>query len=95
MSDAPQRRLERFAAEQDIPMLDLLPLFQRYRPKDVLLDHDHPTVFGHSLVAGSVANWLARESLLPASRSPLRVTGGESSIFPGRNRPGVAEFVHR
>ena len=95
VSDAPQRRLERFAAEQGIPMLDLLPLFQRYRPKDVLLDHDHPTIFGHSLVAGSVANWLARESLLPASQSPLRATGGESSIFPGRNRLGVAEFAHR
>jgi lysophospholipase L1-like esterase len=63
--DAPQRVLREFAREEGIPFLDTLPTLRRYPVEDVLLDHDHLTPLGHTVVAEALVDWLDRESLLP------------------------------
>lgn len=63
--DTPQRRLERFAREMDVPFLDTLPLLRPHGLRTVLLDHDHLTPEGHRIVAEALAEWLEREELIP------------------------------
>jgi lysophospholipase L1-like esterase len=63
--DAPQRHLEAFASARGLPFLDVHPVFLGHEPRSVLLDHDHPTPFGHELAAGAIADWLERDALLP------------------------------
>jgi lysophospholipase L1-like esterase len=63
--DAPQRRLQQFAATAGIPFLDTLPVLRKYPVEDVLLDHDHFTPLGHIVAAEALLEWLDRESLLP------------------------------
>lgn len=62
--DAPQRRLERFAMENQVPFLDTLPMLRKYGPDRVLLDADHLTPFGHGLVADALELWLRETSLI-------------------------------
>jgi lysophospholipase L1-like esterase len=63
--DAPQRVLREFAREEKIPFLDTLPILRQYPVEDVLLDHDHLTALGHTVVAEALVDWLERKSLLP------------------------------
>jgi hypothetical protein len=64
--DAPNRRLTNFLAAQNIPYLDLLPVFRQAaaRPNTPPLHwrHDqHWTVAGHRLAAEAMHDFLLRE----------------------------------
>lgn len=75
---APQRLLARFAAEQGVPFLDLLPpLAERVAagaatPEDLFLDVDHPSVRGSEEMAELVLAFLEREGLLARLREASR-----------------------
>jgi lysophospholipase L1-like esterase len=68
--DAPQARLRRFAATNDVPVLDTIPVLRKHEPEDVLMDHDHFTALGHRVVGQAIADWIQRERLLAAGERP-------------------------
>jgi lysophospholipase L1-like esterase len=68
--DGPQRALESFAAERDIPFLDLLPVYQRIAAdrslvwQDLFPDSFHPTPEANALAADAILRFLVREGLV-------------------------------
>ena len=52
---APQRVLRRFAADNRVPLVDLLPAFAERIEAGASVDEDHPSVRGHALAAAVVA----------------------------------------
>jgi len=69
---APQETLARYAGENDVAYLDLLPVLSAYAaadslsPDDIFFDHDHLTVLGNRLVSQAMAERMARH--VPAAR---------------------------
>ncbi len=74
----PQGRLARFAAEQGMPFLDLLPVFRRAfgvgRPAvaAAFTDSTHPTPRGHHVAAEALATFLEESGLLRQGRKNAR-----------------------
>ena len=67
--DAPNRRITSFLAKENIPYLDLLPIFRENSTQSAFpalhFSHDqHWTVEGHRLAAESVHDFLVNEKLL-------------------------------
>jgi len=66
--ELPEKRLGAFAAEEDIPFLNLLPVFRQAHAdeKDINYNHDsHWNAEGHRLASIAVAAWLDENGLLP------------------------------
>ena len=59
------------ACANDVPALDLLPLFANYikehdlMPRDLFLDALHLTPLGSRVAAEAIVEFLAREKMLP------------------------------
>jgi lysophospholipase L1-like esterase len=71
----PQQILARYAEEEAVPILDLLPRLKaqmkrtREDPKDYFFDGDHPTVRGSEVVADILADFLLDSGLMPSPSS--------------------------
>ncbi|HEX6886280.1 MAG TPA: SGNH/GDSL hydrolase family protein [Planctomycetota bacterium] len=64
-ADAPQRLLAGFAAQADLPLLDLLPAFVAAAAGgELFLDALHPSARGHALAAAETARFLVERALL-------------------------------
>ena len=66
--DYPQRALERFCKEQQVPFLDLLPAMRREataaeQPVPLFTDGCHLSPAGHTLAAEQIVEFLHREGL--------------------------------
>jgi lysophospholipase L1-like esterase len=82
--DAPQARLRSFAASNQIPVFDTIPVLRQHEPGDVLMDHDHFTALGHRVVGQAIADWIRRERLLAAGG---RSEAGSTSVLGGSGHP--------
>lgn len=63
--EMPNQRLLKFAGEQGLPVLDLLPLL--YPAHEHLYDHEHWTKTGHAFVAEAVADFMEANNLIDAT----------------------------
>jgi hypothetical protein len=65
-------QVEEAARGAGMETLDLLPIFSRYRPRDLRLSpqDDHPSPLGHELAAGAVSECILREETPPPKAVP-------------------------
>jgi lysophospholipase L1-like esterase len=71
-TDHPQRVLQHFCEERNVPFLDLLPPMRGYHrdrgtESPLFYDRNHPTIEGHAFAAEQILAFLEREGLLPQS----------------------------
>lgn len=52
--------LKELSANMDVELIDLAAMFRKYPADMVFLDHCHPTLFGHRLIAGEVIDFIER-----------------------------------
>jgi HEAT repeat protein len=71
----PQQRIAAFAAQETLPVLDLMPALQPVGAEAAFIDHDHLTPKGAGAVAAAVATWL--EPRLPPAVAP----GGVAALL--------------
>lgn len=60
VEDAPQRRLAAIAGDLGFPLLDMLPVYRRYRHRDLFFDHCHPRSWANDLMGRTIAGWMQR-----------------------------------
>ncbi len=66
----PQEQIRRFAAEIDVPLLDLRPTYRRLidreiaTPNELYMDLTHPTVRGHQIATDAIVHFLETEGLV-------------------------------
>ncbi|MCB8990968.1 MAG: SGNH/GDSL hydrolase family protein [Ardenticatenaceae bacterium] len=65
---APQQEFALFAAQHDLPLLDLLPVLQAIPNNDLFFDQVHIKPVGHAPVAQAIANALRENQLLPPDK---------------------------
>lgn len=81
------RALDRFWLDLGVPHLDLLPVYEKYKARDLVIGRydAHPNLFAHRIAADAIEAFL-RKNVKPASIHAAR------ALDETRKRVGVPEF---